>query len=164
MSDESTEAEEGPKKSGLGKALLLGVPLMLVGGGGAFYAAYSGMLPLGGSSSQEAEDGTATPDRQSRVAFIPIEPMIVSIGPASQNRHLRFEAQLEVERGETEAVETVMPRVVDVLNGYLRAVDMALLEDPSALTRLRAQMLRRIQIVSGEGKVRDLLIMEFVLS
>ena len=58
----------------------------------------------------------------------------------------------------------VEPRVMDVLNSYLRAVEVSDLEDPSALISLRAQMLRRIQLVTGEGRVRDLLIMEFVLS
>ena len=53
---------------------------------------------------------------------------------------------------------------MDVLNSYLRAVAVSDLEDPSALVSLRAQMLRRIQLVTGEGRVRDLLIMEFVLS
>jgi flagellar FliL protein len=57
-----------------------------------------------------------------------------------------------------------MPRVVDVLNGFLRAVDVTDLEDPAALLRLRAQMLRRVQIVTGEGAVRDLLVMEFVVN
>ena len=57
-----------------------------------------------------------------------------------------------------------MPRIVDVMNGYLRALDAAELENPAALVRLRAQMLRRIQIVTGEGRVRDLLITEFVLN
>jgi flagellar FliL protein len=57
-----------------------------------------------------------------------------------------------------------MPRILDVLNGYLRAIDIAQLEDPSALLRIRAHMLRRIQIVTGEGRVRDLLITEFVLN
>ena len=56
------------------------------------------------------------------------------------------------------------PRILDVLNGYLRAVEVAELEDPSALVRLRAQMLRRIQVVAGEGRVNDLLISEFVLN
>ena len=56
------------------------------------------------------------------------------------------------------------PRVMDVLNSYLRAVEVSDLEDPSALIGLRAQMLRRIQLVTGDGRVRDLLIMEFVLS
>jgi len=32
------------------------------------------------------------------------------------------------------------------------------------LLRLRSQMLRRVQVVTGEGRVRDLLIMEFVLN
>ena len=32
------------------------------------------------------------------------------------------------------------------------------------LVRLRAQMLRRVQMVTGEGRVRDLLITEFVLN
>ena len=58
----------------------------------------------------------------------------------------------------------LLPRIVDVMNGYLRALDAAELENPAALVRLRAQMLRRIQIVTGEGRVRDLLITEFVLN
>jgi len=56
------------------------------------------------------------------------------------------------------------PRIVDVLNGYLRAVTFAEMADPNALARLRGQMLRRIQVVTGEGRVKDLLIMEFVLN
>ena len=56
-----------------------------------------------------------------------------------------------------------MPRVLDVLNTYLRAVEVRDLEEPSSLVKLRAQMLRRVQVVTGEGKVRDLLITEFVL-
>ena len=48
----------------------------------------------------------------------------------------------------------------------LLAVSVALaeLEDPAALVRLRAQILRRLQIVTGEGRVRDLLVTEFVLN
>lgn len=61
-------------------------------------------------------------------------------------------------------VTGIKPRVVDVLNSYLRAVDVATLEDPTAMLRIKAQMLRRIQIVTGEGRVRDLLISEFVLN
>ena len=62
------------------------------------------------------------------------------------------------------AVQAEMPRIVDALNTYLRAVEVRDLEDPAALTRLRAQMLRRVQIVTGAGEVRDLLVTEFVLN
>jgi flagellar FliL protein len=61
-------------------------------------------------------------------------------------------------------VAALMPRVLDVLNTYLRAVQARDIEDPAALARLRAQMLRRIQVVTGDGQVRDLLITEFVLN
>lgn len=43
-----------------------------------------------------------------------------------------------------------MPRILDVLNGYSRAVDAQQLTDRSSLFRIRAQMLRRIKIVVGE--------------
>ncbi len=38
------------------------------------------------------------------------------------------------------------------------------LENPAAIQRLRAQMLRRVQVVTGEGRVRDLLVTEFILN
>jgi len=62
------------------------------------------------------------------------------------------------------SVTGMTPKIVDVLQDYLRAVDEVELEDPRSLSLLRAQMLRRIQTVVGDGKVRDLLIMEFILS
>ena len=49
-------------------------------------------------------------------------------------------------------------------DGYLRALQTSDVENPSALARLRAQMLRRVQIVTGQGRVNDLLIMEFVIN
>ena len=58
----------------------------------------------------------------------------------------------------------LLPRILDVLNGYLRAIAVSEIESPAGLVRLRAQLLRRIQIVTGEGRVRDLLVTEFVLN
>lgn len=160
MADESAEAEGNKPKSGR-RAILIGLPLALIGGGGGFFAAYSGMLPMGGGENDTASQ---VPVDEDPIEFVPLDPMIVSIGGANSRRHLRFQAQLEVPPDRLASVQNVLPRVVDVLNGYLRAVDIALLEDPTALVRLRAQMLRRIQIITGEGAVQDLLIMEFVLS
>ena len=96
--------------------------------------------------------------------FLAVDPLVISLGPGGGNSHLRFRAQLEVAPGQEEYVAALMPRVVDVLNSYLRAVELRDLENPSALVRLRAQMLRRVQVVVGDGRVKDLLVMEFVLS
>lgn len=151
------EGEAPPKKKRL-VPLLIGLVLALAGGGGGFFAASSGMLGGGSDAKQEL------PVDAPKVAFLPIPPLVVSVGRETYNRHLRFTAQLEVVPGRERDVEALMPRVTDVLNGYLRAVSLADIEDPAALVRIRAQMLRRVQIIVGEGIVNDLLVMEFVLS
>ena len=98
------------------------------------------------------------------VAFVAMDPIMISLAPGSSARHLRFAGQLEVTPEHVAEVAGLMPRVLDVLNTYLRAVEVRDLEAPASLARLRAQMLRRIQVVTGEGRVRDLLISEFVLN
>ena len=52
-------------------------------------------------------------------------------------------------------VTTMTPRILDVLNTFLRAVDERDFELPRGMLRLRAQMLRRVQLVTPQGVVRD---------
>jgi len=163
MADADEVQDEAPeKKSKLG--LIIGVVLALALGGGGFFAVYSGMVLGSQAPDDEMQEDTAEMESLPDVAFVPMDPLVISLGRGSVNRHLRFRAELEVEPSAKEDVTAVLPRVVDVLNGYLRAVALADLEEPSALIKLRAQMLRRVQIVTGEGRVRDLLILEFVLN
>ena len=114
-----------------------------------------------GRAEAEAE---AEHDTQPKVVYIPLDPITVSLPQRSEQKHLLFRAQLEVEKKHAEDVEQVIPRIVDVLNTYLRAVEVRDIQDPSALARLRSQMLRRIHVVAGHDRVNDLLIMEFVLN
>ena len=155
MTDETTEPE--PKKKGVLIPLLLGLVLAVAGGGGGFFVVSSGMLG-GGAPKEKVEIG------KPKMAYVPIEPLVISIGDENRKRHLRFQAQLEVKPEKTSVVAEMLPRITDVLNGYLRAITLADVEDPAALLRMRAQMLRRVQIIVGEGIVGDLLVMEFVLS
>ena len=160
MANADVTPDEAPKRRSK-KPLIFGAVAALLLGGGAFYATYSGLLLSGGEKQDaEAADLEALPD----IAFVPIDQMVLSLGAAAEGRYLRFTAQLEVPSVHAGDVTLLKPRILDVLNGYLRAVDPAELEDPAALVRLRAQMLRRIQIVTGEGRVRDLLVTEFVLN
>ncbi len=150
---------EPKKKSKL--PLLIGLVLFLVMGGGGFYAMWSGLILA--PANPDAAHADAAPEAAADFAFVPIPSVTISLGNPSDNKHLRFTAQLEVAKARSAAVEELMPRILDVLNGYMRAVEEADLQQPDALIRLRAQMLRRIQIVTGEGNVRDLLVTEFVL-
>lgn len=163
MAEEDEPEGEVPKKRSK-MPLIVGVVLALALGGGGFFAVYSGLL----LSQDESHSGThgAEAERADlpEVAFVPVDPLTINLGRGSANRHLRFRAELEVEPSAKNDVTAMLPRVLDVLNGYLRAVDLSDLEEPTSLIKLRAQMLRRVQMVTGEGSVRDLLIMEFVLN
>ena len=135
--------------------LLLGLVLGLLGAGGGF-AVMSGKFP-----GEKSASDTAMKDD---IAFVPIEVMTIPIGSNATTRYLRFSAQLEVEGGSESEVAKQLPRVVDVLNTYLRSVTLSELEDPASLLTLRAQMRRRIDLVIGGDRVRDLLVMEFVVN
>lgn len=155
---------DAPAKKGGKLGLVLGLVLMLAGGGGGFAAVALGLVK-GGADAQEASAEEGAPLAPlGEIAFVAPPAMVVSIGRASEGRHLRFQAQLEVPLARKEDVERLIPRVSDVLNSYLSALSPADLEARAALMRLRAQMLRRVQVALGEGRVNDLLITEFVLN
>lgn len=151
-------ADAAPKARRGKLPVILGLVAALALGGAGFYATYAGLLPIG------REEAAQSPSATAGIAFVPIEPLVISLGNRGTSQHLRFAAQLEVGAAYQAEVEQLKPRILDVLNSYLRAVEITELEDPTALVRLRAQMLRRMQIVTGEGRVRDLLITEFVLN
>ena len=150
-----SEEDVEPKFSKSG--LLVGLVLAVVGGGAGFFMTSSGLLNSSGA--------TASPTiTEHGFEFVPIDPITVPIGRPSEQRFLRFRAELEVQKGHATSVQAMMPRVVDVLNTYLRSITMADLEDPASMLTLRGQMRRRVDLVVGGDKVNDLLVMEFVVN
>ncbi len=159
MAKSDDAAEEAQKKKSR-LPVVLGLVVMLALGGG-FYATYAGLVfgPADKHAAEASPQVEALPD----IAFVPIEPLVISLG-AEPRRYLHFSAEIEVAKPFEADIVLILPRIVDVLNGYLRAVEVSDLEDPTALVRLRAQMLRRVQMVAGEGRVRDLLVTGFVIN
>ena len=160
MADVNADPEElQPKKKKLPLLLLLLGAIMAAGAG--YYATSSGLI-LADKASGPVPESLVEPIGD--ISFVPVDPLIIGIDRNGEQAHLRFRAQLEVPAAHKAEVELVLPRIVDVLNGYLRAVDVQDLENPAALVRLRSQMLRRVAIVVGEERVNDLLVMEFVIN
>ncbi len=148
-----------PRRQGL-KPLILGAVMAALAGGGAFYVIHSGLFPPSAPASNATPSAMPAPVG----TFVRIEPITINLSSGGAPRHLRFGAQLEVVPAHAAEVARLMPRILDVLNTYLRALDTHELQEPAALLRLRAQILRRIQIVTGPGRVTDILITEFVFT
>ncbi|KUJ76494.1 flagellar basal body protein FliL [Ruegeria marisrubri] len=166
MADTAAETGDRPEKSGKA-GLITGILLALAGAAGGFFLMTSGVVPLGlatGKADAAAGGSHSSPAAFPAVAFVDLTPVVVDLQTGGGMGHLRFHAQLEVAEEHAADVERMRPRIMDVLNGYLRAVEVADLKDPLALTRLRGHLLRRINIVVGEGRVRDVLVGEFVLN
>lgn len=161
MANPAEPQDAAPKKS-LKKPLFIGAFLALLLGGGGFYATWSGLILSGADHASDAEQAAA-PDMPA-IEFVPMEALVISLGPAADDRHLRMTTQLEVNAGYAEDVTKLLPRIADLMNGYLHAISPKEFDDSAILVRMRAQLLRRIQIVTGEGRVRDLLVTEFVLN
>src|SRR5262245_26172938 len=117
---------ETPRKGKLG--LILGLVAALALGGGGFYAIYAGLIDPMGLLHHEPEAESLLGD----VAFVPMEPIMISLGAEARAKLLRFAGQLEVAPEHAAEVAALMPRVLDVLNTYLRAVEVRDLEEPSA--------------------------------
>ncbi|WP_308915858.1 flagellar basal body-associated FliL family protein [Jannaschia sp. LMIT008] len=179
------DADGAPKKKGK-PVLLIGAVVAALGGGGAFYAGYAGLLAglIGGGGehaavedatdvehvrADDAAHGEAAVDAAhaaptGTAAFLTLPPLSVSIGTGGRDRTLRMQAVLEVDEGRTGDVQTLGPRIQDTLLTYLRAVGTDVIEDPNALLQVRSQMLRRARMIAGDAAVRDLLVTDFVLN
>lgn len=159
---EAPEDEEPKKASKM--PLIIGLVLALVGAGGGFMATRMGLIPGTATESEPAKEETAKAVVTEDVTFVMLDPITVTLPPGGDRQTLRLTAQLDVAPENAEKVASITPRIVDILNTYLRAVQVEDLEGPTALLRLRVQMLHRVQVVAGQGVVRDLLITEFILN
>lgn len=177
MAVAEVDAEEPPKKKGMLIPLVIGLVLAGAAGFGGYWAVTSGPLASDGSGDHasadshggghgEEDEEDAPPPRPDlhEVAFVALDPVVINLGTEHNVRHLLFTAQLEVAPEDADEVAHLSPRVMDVLNSYLRVIDLSELSEPHTLARLRAQLLRRVQIVTGDILVRDLLVTEFVVN
>lgn len=160
MSDAEAPHDAPPKKSSK-ILILLSFTLSLGLAGGSYWA----VTHLGIFHSESHTDAKnehinlgGTP------AFVPIDAIVVSLEHEHKTHHLRFKAELDVPEAAEDDVIALMPRIVDVLNTFLRALSLEDIKHPSALTKIRSQMLRRVKIVLGEHQVNDILVMEFVIN
>jgi flagellar protein FliL len=157
--DKNNDNAPAPKKKGkLGLILVIFGILLAAGGGIA--VGYLGLIPpalLGGSKAK-----AKLPNIEETI-FVKLPPIIIPLGENANAKHLRAIFTVETDPTYENRIKKLQPRLMDMLNTYLRAIEEKELTNPERFQNLQAQMLRRARLVAGEGAVKNLLVQEFIL-
>ena len=156
---DAAEAGAPTKKRG-GMKLVIIIALALAGIGAG--AGYMGVIKMPGAHDVPA-DAEANMSDVSKTVFVELPRVIVPLGDQAAAKHLAASFVVETTKEHAERIDKLKPRLMDMLNTYLRAVDEQELTDPSRFRQLQAQMLRRAKLIAGETAVKNLLIQEFIL-
>ncbi|MCA8928244.1 MAG: flagellar basal body-associated FliL family protein [Alphaproteobacteria bacterium] len=159
-------AEEPPKKGGR-MGLILLIAVVAVAGGGGFGIGMSGLLPLpfGPTEAEHspAESHAKDPKPMENIAYYHLPELVIPLGKTAYSRYLRTKIYLETNQNQEQIIRNTEPRIMDTLNVFLRSVDERDVSSVLAMETLRAEMLRRVQLVTGEDAVHAVLIGEFLL-
>ncbi len=167
--DEDLEDEdgEGSDKPGSTKKLLLIVGVVLLLAVGGFAAAYfTGLIDpviawITGGEDQEEDQAESEGD----AVFFPLEEVIVNLNTGGrQSTFLKIKISLELsDAGDIPRIETVMPRIMDNFQVYLRELRIEDLKGAAGMYRLREELLTRVNVAAAPAKINDVLFKEMLV-
>ena len=95
-------------------------------------------------------------------AFIDLPEVNVTL-PDARPRQLHMVVKLEVPEDRAEAVERLLPRVMDAFNTFVTAIAPEAFERRGILEIMREELKTRVQLALGTDAPVEVLIMEFAL-
>lgn len=173
--DEDDEDLEPPGSGGKKKLLIIiGLALFLVVGGVAA-AYFTGLLQpvidmIAGTETPadgiEGEDGEGRPKTIiGEAVFHDLPEMLVNLNTgARKSTFLKIRVSLELENAEdVPRIETLMPRIVDNFQVYLRELRIEDLKGSAGMYRLREELLARVNAAVAPARVNDVLFKEMLV-
>ena len=183
--DDDAEEGEGEGEGGGGKKrllLLILLPLLLIIGGvaGAWFAGVFDSKPPPPAAEEESAaapggEGAAAapgeggeggdPNVPKGPAFYDLPEMVVDIaGNGRKRTFMKVRVSLELaSHSDIALVESVMPRIVDNFQVYLRELRIEDLQGAAGIYRLREELLIRVNAAVRPAKVNDVLFKEMLV-
>jgi flagellar FliL protein len=164
MSEDTETAAEGRKSGGkLKLIMIIGLPLLLLlGGGGVAYV--MGMVP-GLKGAGQGQAAAPVPENPADIVFVDLPDMLVNLNAGDHRlRYLKLATALEV--GGTDQADLVrqfIPRILDSFQIYLRAIRPEELQGAEGVYRLKEALLARTNDAVHPAQVRDVLIRELLV-
>lgn len=180
MADENEEIEGGEAEEGEGKAkkklsgktliMFIALPallLLLGGGGAAWFFLFKGdpEADMHAEAGMEGEHGGSNMFDPSHLIFFPMPEILVNLNTSDgRNMYLKLNVELELREGaDLEALEAVMPRVIDKFQVYLRELRIEDLKGSTGMFRIKEELLRRVNIAVRPLVVQDVLFKELII-
>ncbi len=160
MTDESIDIEVESKKPAK-KQLIISLLIVLLGLGAGYGLSSQNVFSQKGTTEPTA---TPTPNHEQTFRFVPIPTIIVTLTTEDGYKYLKFTSELEVPDTHVNTVSEKIPRIIDTINTYLRALEVRDLERPGALFKIQSQLLGRLNTATGKDHINDILITEYVIN
>lgn len=169
--DEETDesgGDEGEEESGGGKKkpmiIILGVVLLVVGGLAAAYftGMFDSLLGGGGGTEEQAEGAKKI---STTATYFDLDELLVNLNTGGRKSvFLKIRISLELENPlDIPIIESVMPRIIDSFQTYLRELRVEDLRGSAGLYRLREELLLRVSAAASPAKISDVLFKEMLV-
>ena len=154
-------AEAPPSKRKRGKLLLVALPLLLAGAGGAG-AWFGGFVPGSAGPEADAAAASAAPEKP---VFVDMPDIVANLNaPGRRSSYIKLRSKLEVARAaDARALQEAMPRIQDLFTTYLREVRPEELRGSAGTYRLREELIARASLAAPPAQVVDVLFVELLL-
>ncbi len=168
---------DGGQASGGGKKKLIIIIalvfLLIVGGvAGAYFVGLMDPvieMIVGPEDAAEGEEGGEAGEEgdgaTGRAVFYDLQELLVNLntgGRKSSFLKIRISLELASARDKTK-MDTVMPRVIDNFQTYLRELRITDLKGSAGMYRLREELLVRVNAAAAPAKIKDVLFKEMLI-
>lgn len=166
LEDEDEELEDG--EGGRHKLLIVIAVVLLLAVGGIAAAYFTGYLqPIIDliTGEHEKPQETVVQAKAKDAVFFPLEELIVNINTGGRkSSFLKVRISLELEDvSDIKRIESVMPRILDNFQVYLRELRIEDLSGSAGMYRLREELLSRVNAAVAPVKVNDVLFKEMLV-
>ena len=168
----ASEDEVSSEGGGGKKLLMIIVLILLLIVGGLAGAYFTGLLDpvvqmITGVEVKE-EDAHAEGEVEGgsqRAVFYDLQEILVNLNTGGRkSSFLKIRISLELERAsDVPLIESVMPRVIDNFQVYLRELRIDDLKGSAGMYRLREELMRRVSAATAPAGIKDVLFKEMLV-
>ena len=165
--DGDEDDESSDKPGGTKKLIIIIAVVLLLAIGGIAAAYFTGLLQpiIELITSEEATEEEEKKVDQEIAVFFPLEELIVNLNTGGRkSTFLKIRISLELAEGEDiSRIESVMPRIMDNFQVYLRELRIEDLKGSAGMYRLREELLSRVKAAAAPAIINDVLFKEMLV-